>query len=125
MENLKWRPEARKVIVYAGDAPHHPEFDDVFIDIIKKHCTKKNHMVLHAIFTDTNRRSLDIKSRKRRVDPNAFRHPYFEIYKRTAEAGRGKGVLLDDESTLVKELLVLTFGQAWRTDIENLLDFER
>ena len=33
-------------------------------------------------------------------------------------------VLLDDESALIKEMLVLTFGEAWRVDIENLLDFE-
>jgi hypothetical protein len=41
-----------------------------------------------------------------------------------SKAGRGRAVLLDDESALIKEMLVLTFGEAWRTDIENVLDFE-
>ena len=125
MDELQWRPEARKVIVYAGDAPHHPEMDAEFIATIQAFCTVKNQAVLHAIFTDTNRRSLDIKQRKKRAHPGAFQHPFFEVYKRTAEAGRGRGVLLDDESALIKELLVLTFGQTWRVEIENLLDFER
>ena len=46
------------------------------------------------------------------------------MYKLTAEAGRGRGVLLDDESALIKELLVLSFGESWRAEIENMLDFE-
>ena len=48
----------------------------------------------------------------------------FERYKETATAGRGKAALLDDESALIKDLLVLTFGEDYRADIENLLDFE-
>ncbi len=124
MDNLQWRPNAHKVIVYAGDAPHHPEQHADFIRDIKAFCTVKNQAVLHALFTDTERRSLDIGARKKRVDQSRTRHPFFEKYQETAEAGRGRGVMLDDESALIKELLVLTFGEAWRADIENLLDFE-
>jgi hypothetical protein len=124
MQNLQWRPEAHKVIVYAGDAPHHPEYHGIFIDTIKEFCTPKNMATLHAIFTDTNRRSLDIKTRKKRIDVSGMTAPFFERYMETAVAGRGRAVMLDDESALIKELLVLTFGQAWRADIENLLDFE-
>ncbi len=122
--SLKWREESHKVVVYAGDAPHHPELDGAFTALIGKFFTAQNRAVLHAVFTDTNRRSLDIAARKERSDPDRFRNPFFEVYKRTAQAGRGRGVLLDDESALIKEMLVLTFGEAWRADIENLLDFE-
>jgi len=124
MERLDWRPDAHKVVVYAGDAPHHPESHAVFIEAIKEFCTPENRGVLHAIFTDTNRRSLDIKTRKKRLDFSKVTSPFFERYKETAIAGRGKAVLLDDESALIKDLLVLTFGETFRADIENLLDFE-
>ncbi len=124
MEKLDWRPQAHKVVVYAGDAPHHPEYHDTFIATIKKFCTKENNAVLHALYTDTKRVSIDIKARKKRDDLSSWNSPFFDRYRETAEAGRGKAVLLSDESALIKELLVLTFGEAWRTDIENLLDFE-
>jgi hypothetical protein len=68
---------------------------------------------------------MDIKARKKRELADAARYPVLEAYRRTAEAGRGKAVMLDDETALIKELLVLTFGDEWRADVENLLDFER
>jgi hypothetical protein len=66
---------------------------------------------------------MDIARRKAREAPEDFKHPYLDIYTRIAADGRGKAVLLSDESTLVKEILVLAFGPAWRADIENFLDF--
>ena len=122
--NLRWRKEAHKIVVYAGDAPHHPQDEGHFLKHIREWFTKDNRAVLHALFTDTNRRSLDVKARAARADNSKIRIPFFEKYRLTAEAGRGRAVLLDDESALIKEMLVLTFGEAWRVDIENLLDFE-
>ena len=122
-KKLNWRKDAHKVIIFAGDAPHHPELDKEFRYDIKKWATKENRGVLHAIFTDTNRRSMDIGRRKKREDPEAFEHPYFDIYRSIAKEGRGRAVLLSDESALIKEILVLAFGPVWRADIENLLDF--
>jgi HEAT repeat protein len=124
-DHLAWRPDAHKVVVYAGDAPHHPEVHGIFMEAIKKFFTVQNQAVLHAIFTDTNRRSMDIKARKKREDFSKVQSPFFNLYKQTAEAGRGRGILLNDESALIKELLVLTFGETFRPDVENLLDFER
>ena len=124
-EKLQWRPQAHKVIVYAGDATHHREQDAEFIGFIKSWFTKDSQAALHALYTDTKRRSLDIKARKKREEADGARYPVFETFQRTAQAGRGKAVMLDDESALMKELLVLTFGDEWRADIENLMDFAR
>jgi HEAT repeat protein len=123
-ENLRWRPGAHKVIVFAGDAPYHPDVEGAFLKFIAKFFTKENQAVLHGLFTDTNRRSLDIKARTERTDMSKFHSAFFEKFRLVSEAGRGRAVLLDDESALIKEMLVLTFGEAWRTDIENVLDFE-
>ncbi|MFO0931666.1 MAG: HEAT repeat domain-containing protein [Planctomycetota bacterium] len=122
---LAWRKDAHKVVIYAGDAPHHPEQEVDFLARIKKWFTKENQAQLHAIFTDTNRRSLDVKFRRERADLATFRSPFLEKYRLTATAGRGQAVLLDDESALIKELLVIAFGEPWRPDIELILDFER
>ncbi|MCE9638013.1 MAG: HEAT repeat domain-containing protein [Planctomycetes bacterium] len=124
-EKLQWRSYSHKVIVYAGDATHHREQDAQFMSFIKGWFTKESEAALHALYTDSKRRSLDIKARKKRDESDAARYPVFETYQRTAEAGRGKAVMLDDESALIKELLVLTFGDEWRADVENLMDFER
>ncbi len=125
MRELKWRKDAHKVIIFAGDAPHHPEQDKDFKKAIKKWATKENRAVMHAIFTDTNRRSLDINRRTKREDPDDFQHPYLDIYREVSGLGRGRAVLLSDESALIKEILVLAFGPTWRADIENFLDFQR
>ncbi len=125
MQNLDWRKDAHKVVVYAGDATHHLESHQQFIEVIKEFCTPENNAALHALYTDTNRRSLDIKRRKKRLDFSSVTSPVFDMYKLTAAAGRGRGVLLDDESALIKELLVMSFGESWRAEIENLLDFAR
>ncbi len=37
---------------------------------------------------------------------------------------RGRAILLSDESTLIKEVLVLAMGPAWRAEIEAFLDFK-
>jgi len=123
MRRLEWRPDAHKVIIFAGDAPHHPEEDSAFRQELRAWATPANRAVVHALFTDTNRRSMDIARRKEREDPDAFQHPYLDIYRKVAELGRGRAVLLSDESTLIREILVLAFGPAWRAEIEAFLDF--
>jgi HEAT repeat protein len=124
-DKLLWRPDAHKVIVYAGDASHHPESTPLFLESIKKFFTEKNHAVLHAIFTATGRRSLDVTARQKREEWGKQKSTVFDLFKLTAEAGRGRAIPLENESALIKELLVLTFGETFRADVENLLDFER
>ena len=124
-DKLDWRPDAHKVVAYAGDAQHHPESEKAFMDKIRSFFTEKNQAVLHAMYTGLGRRSLDVKARTKREDYSKVSDSVWEAYKRTSEAGRGHAILLDDDSALIKELLVLTFGEAFRPDVENLLDFER
>ncbi len=124
-DKLAWRPDAHKVVVYFGDAPHHPESQAKFLAKIKDWFTEQRQAQLHAVFTGIGRRSLDIAARKKREDYSKVKNEFFELYKLTAETGRGRGILLDDDSALIKELLVLTFGETFRPDVENLLDFER
>jgi len=124
-DKLDWRPDAHKVVAYAGDAQHHPESEQAFMKKIREFFTEKNQAVLHSMYTGLSRRSLDVKSREKREDYSHVKDSVWEAYKRTAEAGRGRAILLDDDSALIKELLVLTFGETFRPDVENLLDFER
>src|SRR5262249_24370548 len=101
---LHWRPNAHKVVVFAEDASYHPESEREFLGNIKSWFTAKNQAQLHAVFTDTNRRALDIKARKAREEGLGFSSPVFDKFKKVAEAGRGHAVLLDDESGLIREL---------------------
>jgi HEAT repeat protein len=124
-DKLAWRPDAHKVVVYAGDAPHHPEQEKQFLAKVREFFTVKNQAVMHSMLTGLSRRSLDVKSREKREDYSKLTDRTWDAYKRAAEAGRGRTILLDDDSALIKELLVLTFGETFRPDVENLLDFER
>jgi len=124
-DKLDWRPDAHKVVAYAGDAQHHPESEKDFLKKIGEFFTAKNQAVLHSMYTGLSRRSLDVKAREKREDYSKVKDSVWDAYKRTAEAGRGRAILLDDDSALIKELLVLTFGETFRPDVENLLDFER
>ena len=123
--NLKWRPDAHKVVIYAGDASHHPEAEGVFLAEIRKFFTVRNQATLHSIYVGLGRNSLDVKTREKRADYSKLKDSMLDRFRLTTEAGRGRTILLDDDSALIKELLVLTFGETFRADVENLLDFER
>ena len=71
------------------------------------------------------RRADGRKARRRRETGSRVRLPVLEDYARIAAAGRGRAVLLDDESALTIDLLVAAMGEAWRADIQNLLAFEQ
>ena len=112
-------------MIYAGDASHHPEAEGVFLAEIRKFFTVRNQATLHSIYVGLGRNSLDVKTRERRADYSKLKDTMLDRFRLTTEAGRGRTILLDDDSALIKELLVLTFGETFRADVENLLDFER
>jgi hypothetical protein len=41
-----------------------------------------------------------------------------------AKAGGGKAITIEDTEMLITEILVLSFGEKWRTELESRLDFE-
>lgn len=122
IRHLDWRKDAQKVIVVIGDAPYHPENKDWLFSVVEKFATLENRGIVHAIYTDPNRLGESISARKSRED-NKVTQPFLERLKELAEVGRGKAITIEDTEKLIAEILVLSFGEQWRDELESRLEF--
>lgn len=123
IRQLDWRKDAQKVIVVIGDAPYHPENKDWLFSIVEKFATLENRGIVHAIYTDPNRLGESVSARKSREDNNVTQ-PFLERLKELAEKGRGKAITIEDTEKLITEILVLSFGEQWRDELESRLEFQ-
>ncbi len=122
-ERLDWLPAAQKVIVVMGDAPYHPEQAAELFVAAQKFAAKENHGTIHAIYTDPNRLGESISARRSR-DAGGVTFPFLERLAEMAKAGGGKAITIEDTESLVTEILILSFGEQWRAELESRLDFE-
>jgi len=123
VERLDWRPDAQKVIVVIGDAPYHPERWPELYAVAKKFSERTNHGTIHAIYTDPNRLGESISARRSR-DAGNVTFPFLNRLEEMAKAGGGRAITIEDTESLVTEILILSFGEQWRADLESRLDFE-
>ncbi|MHC4859432.1 MAG: HEAT repeat domain-containing protein [Planctomycetota bacterium] len=123
IRKLLWRQEAQKVIVVIGDAPFHPENRDMLFKIVKDFAKLENRGIVHAIYTDPNRLGESVSARKGRDDGKA-QFPFLERFKELAKVGRGRAITIEDTEMLITEILVLSFGEQWRAELESRLDFD-
>lgn len=123
VERLAWRAEAQKVIVVIGDAPYHPENAARLFSIVQKFARKENRGVVHAIFTDPNRLGEAINARKKREE-SGVTYPFLDRFQEMAKHGGGKAITIEDSERLIYEILVLSFGEEWRSELEKRLDFD-
>jgi HEAT repeat protein len=123
VERLAWRPAAQKVIVVIGDAPYHPENEAALFTIAREFARKENHGTIHAIYTDPNRLGESISARRRR-EASGVTYPFLERLNEMAKAGGGRAITIEDTEALVTEILIHSFGEQWRAELESRLDFE-
>jgi HEAT repeat protein len=123
IERLDWRPDAQKVIVVIGDAPYHPENAARLFNLVQKFAERKNRGTVHAIYTDPNRLGESIQARRSR-DAGSVTFPFLERLKEMAKAGGGRAITIEDTEMLITEILILSFGEKWRAELESRLDFE-
>ncbi|MHC4960151.1 MAG: HEAT repeat domain-containing protein [Planctomycetota bacterium] len=123
IDKLDWRKEAQKVIVVIGDAPYHPENAGQLIGAVRAFARTENRGTVHAIYTDPNRLGESIGARKGRSTANTT-FPFLNRLEEMAKAGKGKAITIEDTEMLISELLVLSFGERWRAELESRLDFE-
>jgi len=123
IKRLDWRAEAQKVIVVIGDAPYHPENAGTLFGLAREFSKKENRGTIHAIYTDPNRLGESITARRKRDDKRT-RYPFLDRLAEMAKAGGGRAVTIEDTEMLITEILVLSFGEQWRAELESRLDFE-
>jgi len=123
IKRLDWRKDAQKVIVVIGDAPYHPEAAPKLFELVRQFCKKENHGIVHAIFTDPNRLGESINARRKREE-GGVTYPFLERFKEMVKVGGGRAITIEDTEMLITEILVLSFGEQWRAELESRLDFE-
>ncbi|MHC4973659.1 MAG: HEAT repeat domain-containing protein [Planctomycetota bacterium] len=123
IERLDWRPDAQKVIVVIGDAPYHPENAAVLFNLVQKFAERTNRGTVHAIYTDPNRLGESIQARRKREAGGAT-FPFLKRLEEMAKVGGGRAITIEDTEMLITEILILSFGEKWRAELESRLDFE-
>jgi HEAT repeat protein len=123
IERLDWRRDAQKVIVVIGDAPYHPENEAVLFNLVQKFAERTNRGTVHAIYTDPNRLGESIQARRTR-DAGNVTFPFLLRLRQMAKAGGGRAITIEDTEMLITEILILSFGEKWRAELESRLDFE-
>ena len=109
--------------VVIGDAPYHPENEAVLFNLVQKFAERTNRGTVHAIYTDPNRLGESIQARRAR-DAGSVTFPFLQRLKEMAKAGGGRAITIEDTEMLITEILILSFGEKWRAELESRLDFE-
>jgi Mg-chelatase subunit ChlD len=99
-----WRVAGHKVIILIGDAPPHPQNDGVKKTVTMVDDWRKNAKgTVHVIDTTGYNRLMG-------------------EFKSIAEAGGGKAIMLNEDATILRELVPLILGTEWRDRLLKTLD---
>ena len=106
---LKWRKNAKKVILLFGDAPPHEQDIQACRRIAARF--RKKGGVIHTIFTEVGARedSLDTEDKKT-----------VNAYRTIAHRAGGTFNFLDQESQIIKSIQILIFGKEYEDDVNRV-----
>jgi hypothetical protein len=127
MKQLKWRPEAKKVIILVGSSPPHDKDMPALRHLVSQWQAEGG--VVSAI--DVSQRLHEEHERKlhrwlygdelRTVSPLPdFYKQVQQSYSDLSRLGGGETIALGQDQALVRYLLVLTFGQQWEKDVTRV-----
>jgi hypothetical protein len=127
MNQLKWRPDAKKVIILVGSSPPH----------------EKDVATLYRLVADWQARggvvsAIDVSQRLHEQHERKLHRwlygeelkktsPMPEFYKQVQQSygdlsrrGGGAAIALGQDQALVRHLLILTFGKQWEKDVSKV-----
>ena len=127
MTQLKWRPEAKKVIILVGSSPPHDKDMPALRQLVSQWQAQGG--VVSAI--DVSQRLHEEHERKihrwlygdelQTVSPLPdFYKQVQSSYSDISRLGGGESIALGQDQALVRYLLVLTFGQQWEKDVSRV-----
>ena len=111
IEEFKWKPYAKKIILVIGDAPPHQEDMPQVQKLIERFKNKMNGMVATL---DTSRDAfipVGGKSQQNVMDE----------FKLIAETGGGESARLIDEERVIRQMVVLVFGTRWEIFLDEFM----
>jgi len=128
LDDLTWRKTARRFIILIGSSPPHPESMPALLSLVAEF--KKTNGAVGAI--DVSARLHDEYSRKlwahfhpgEPYKPSPMPEFYKEVsgtYRQIAKAGDGEIVALGEEKSLLRQVMILTFGSRWQVEMAAFL----
>lgn len=128
MNELTWRKKARRVIVLVGGSPPHagdlPEIEQMvraFKDARGALSAIDVTEPMHAEFERATWRTLHGNTPFRASPLPDFYQQVSEAYGRIAREGGGDLIRLGADKEVIRQILVLTFGSRWQTEMAKYL----
>ncbi len=127
MRQLKWRADAKKVIILVGSSPPHPQDVPAITKLIADWRAKGGvvstidvSLMLHEEFERQMARWLHNEDLKEVSPLPAFYREVSDSFGEMAREGGGQMIAMGQQSALVRHLLVLTFGPGWERDVARI-----
>jgi putative intracellular protease/amidase len=128
VNDLKWRKQAKKIIILVGGSPPHPwDVNDVHRIVREFH--QQGGYVSTIDVTERQHEEFD-RNLWRSLHGNERYHssPMPEFYKEVARSfgeiaqdGGGELISLEQDKALIREVLALTFGSRWKIEMAKYL----
>lgn len=129
MNELTWRKKSRRVIVLVGGSPPHPGDLAEIEQMVRKFKGAGGALSaidvtepMHAEFERATWRSLHGTAPFRASPLPEFYRQVSESYGRIAREGGGDLIRLAGDKEVIREVLVLTFGSRWQTEMAKYLE---
>ncbi len=115
VEEMKWRPKAKKIILLIGDAPPHEQNIDKTLKLIELF---RNSMHGAVATLDTRRQIfIPISSSEAHQQQGIV----MESFKRFADCGGGESARLLNEDKVIRQMVIMVFGTRWEMFLDEFL----
>jgi hypothetical protein len=128
VNDLKWRKQAKKIIILVGGSPPHPwDVNDVHKIVREFH--QQGGYISTIDVTERQHEEFDRNLWRSLHGTEAYKpSPMPEFYKEVARSfgeiardGGGELISLDENKALMREVLELTFGSRWKIEMAKYL----
>lgn len=129
IQDLSWRKKSKRVLILVGDAPPHAWDVDAVHALARGF--QKDRGVVHTIDVTKQAHYLHDLAMWRAIhgrktyEPSPlpeYRQVTAKAFAQIAERGGGEMVALDQEKQLIRNILELTFGARWKTEMKQFLE---
>lgn len=125
MDELTWRKKSKKIIIVIGGSPPHAEDIPVLTERIRRFREEGGSLStidvtdhLHLEFNRELWKSIHGKNKPFVAPPKPdFYQQVTAVYGTLAKSGGGDLVQLADDKTLIRDVMILTFGTRWKTEM--------
>jgi len=126
--DLNWRQRSKKIIILIGGSPPHPEDVEVLADLVERFHRDGGFVSaidvtdsLHLRFSQWMWRSMHGDKPFEPAPKPAHYADVARVYGDLARSGGGELLQLADDKQLIRDVLLLTFGQRWKVEMAQYL----